>query len=85
MNSIPVYNACCMDLISFLVVFFVIKIFNQKIFVLIFYYERKRFNFLNMNKMCFKKAIENILCHQICKDMSMENQAKGGTYMNFML
>lgn len=30
--------------------------------------------------MCFKKAIENILCHQICKDMSMENQAKGGTY-----
>lgn len=38
-----------------------------------------------MNKMCFKKAIENILCHQICKDMSMENQAKGGTYMNFML
>lgn len=35
--------------------------------------------------MCFKKAIENILCHQIWKDMSMENQAKGGTYMNFML
>lgn len=41
--------------------------------------------FLNMNKMCLKTEIENILCHQICKDMSMENQAKGGTYMNFIL
>lgn len=33
MSSIPVYNACCTDLVSFQVVFFVIKIFNQKILV----------------------------------------------------
>lgn len=36
-------------------------------------------------KCVLKKAIENILCHQICKDMSMENPAKGDAYMNFML
>lgn len=36
-------------------------------------------------KCVLKKQLRIFFFHQICKDMSMENQAKGGTYMNFML